>query len=40
MDLLSPTMDFIFKRIFGSDENQDVLVKFFEHIPHAFPFLG
>lgn len=28
MDLLSPKMDFIFKQIFGSEENKEVLVSF------------
>ncbi|OFW77924.1 MAG: hypothetical protein A2201_08820 [Alicyclobacillus sp. RIFOXYA1_FULL_53_8] len=28
MDLLKPTVDFVFKRIFGADENKDVLVDF------------
>ena len=28
MELLSPKMDFIFKQIFGSEENKEVLVSF------------
>ncbi|RIV16395.1 Rpn family recombination-promoting nuclease/putative transposase, partial [Alicyclobacillaceae bacterium I2511] len=28
MDLLSPKVDFIFKQIFGSEENKDILISF------------
>ncbi len=28
MDLLDPKVDFVFKRIFGSEENKDVLLRF------------
>lgn len=28
MELLKPTVDFVFKRIFGTEENKDVLVDF------------
>ncbi|MBX6396544.1 MAG: Rpn family recombination-promoting nuclease/putative transposase, partial [Alicyclobacillaceae bacterium] len=28
MDLLSPKVDFVFKRIFGTEENKDILLNF------------
>ncbi|OON95102.1 MAG: hypothetical protein ATN31_01990 [Candidatus Epulonipiscioides saccharophilum] len=28
MELLSPTMDFIFKKIFGDEQNKDLLIDF------------
>ncbi|PSR21414.1 MAG: hypothetical protein C7B45_11160, partial [Sulfobacillus acidophilus] len=30
--LLSPTVDFVFKRIFGTEDNQDVLLAFLNAI--------
>lgn len=29
MDLLDPRVDFVFKRIFGSENNKDVLLAYF-----------
>ncbi|OON93849.1 MAG: hypothetical protein ATN31_05235 [Candidatus Epulonipiscioides saccharophilum] len=35
MELLSPTMDFIFKKIFGDEKNKDTLIDFLNKDPNS-----